>query len=46
MKSNKAVVKMMAPKKDQPIAPLVKQILERLGEDPQREGLARTPERV
>jgi GTP cyclohydrolase IA len=46
MKSNKAVVKVMAPKKDQPIAPLVKQILERLGEDPMREGLARTPERV
>ena len=46
MKSNKAVVKVMAPKRDQPIAPLVKQILERLGEDPQREGLARTPERV
>ncbi|MGD0360834.1 MAG: GTP cyclohydrolase I FolE, partial [Bryobacteraceae bacterium] len=31
---------------DQPIAPLVKQMLERLGEDPSREGLARTPERV
>ena len=50
MKSNKAAIKMMppklAPKKDQPIAPLVKQILERLGEDPLREGLARTPERV
>ena len=51
MKSNKALVKMMAPKitaakKEQPIAPLVKQILERLGEDPLREGLARTPERV
>ena len=46
MKSNKAVVKVMAPKRDQPIAPLVKQILERLGEDTQREGLARTPERV
>jgi GTP cyclohydrolase I len=46
MKSNKAVVKVMAPKREQPIAPLVKQILESLGEDPQREGLARTPERV
>lgn len=50
MKSNKAAIKVMAPqlahKKDQPIAPLVKQILERLGEDPRREGLARTPERV
>ncbi len=28
------------------IAPLVKQMLERLVEDPEREGLARTPERV
>ena len=50
MKSNKAVIKVMAsklaPQSDQPIAPLVKQILERLGEDPLREGLARTPERV
>jgi GTP cyclohydrolase I len=46
MKSNKAVVKVMAPKRDQPIAPLVKQILEHLGEDPLREGLVRTPERV
>ena len=44
MKSNKATVKVMTPKADaapidQPIAPLVKQILERLGEDPRREGL-------
>jgi GTP cyclohydrolase I len=31
---------------DPSIAPLVKQILERLGEDAGREGLARTPERV
>jgi len=46
MKSNKAVVKVMASKKNTPIAPLVKQILESLGEDPLREGLARTPERV
>ena len=51
MKSNKANVKVMTPKADaapvdQSIAPLVKQILERLGEDTQREGLARTPERV
>ena len=50
MKSNKAVIKVMAskpaPQMDEPIAPLVKQILERLGEDPRREGLARTPERV
>ena len=31
---------------DQPIAPLVKQMLTLLGEDAGREGLARTPERV
>jgi GTP cyclohydrolase I len=36
----------MTPKADARIAPLVKQILERLGEDAAREGLARTPERV
>jgi GTP cyclohydrolase I len=46
MKSNKAVVKMMRPKRDQPIAPRVREILEQLGEDPLREGLQRTPERV
>jgi len=46
MKSNKATVKVMTPKADAPIAPLVKQILERLGEDTAREGLVRTPERV
>jgi GTP cyclohydrolase IA len=51
MKSNKATVKVMTPKADAAlvdpsIAPLVKQILERLGEDAGREGLARTPERV
>jgi GTP cyclohydrolase I len=50
MKSNKANVKVMTPKADaaanESIAPLVKQMLERLGEDPGREGLARTPERV
>jgi GTP cyclohydrolase IA len=50
MKSNKTVIKVMAskpaPQRDEAIAPLVKKILERLGEDPLREGLARTPERV
>jgi GTP cyclohydrolase I len=46
MKSNKAVVKMIHPKQEQPIAPLVREILVQLGEDPLREGLQRTPERV
>jgi GTP cyclohydrolase I len=46
MKSNKAVVKMMRPKVDLPIAPRVREILEQLGEDPLRDGLQRTPERV
>ena len=47
MKSNKAVVKMMHPPMgDQSIAPLVEEILGRLGEDPKRDGLARTPQRV
>ena len=47
MKSNKAVVKVMSPKsQEQAIAPLIRELLERLGEDPRRDGLARTPERV
>jgi len=46
MKSNKATVKVMTPKVDEPIAPLVKEMLDLLGEDVRREGLARTPERV
>jgi GTP cyclohydrolase I len=47
MKSNKAVVKMMHPPiGDQAIAPLVEEILGRLGEDPKRDGLSRTPQRV
>src|SRR6202789_3970220 len=46
MKSNKAVGKMMRPKPEQNIAPHVREILEQLGEDPMREGLQRTPERV
>ncbi len=46
MKSNrKAVVKVMPPKRES-IAPLVREIISRLGEDPTREGLGRTPERV
>ncbi|HLY19730.1 MAG TPA: GTP cyclohydrolase I FolE [Bryobacteraceae bacterium] len=46
MKSNKANVKVMTPQADESIAPLVKGILDRLGEDVQRDGLVRTPERV
>jgi GTP cyclohydrolase I len=47
MKSNKAVVKVMPPNhKEEDIAPLVREMLEKLGEDPSREGLERTPQRV
>ena len=47
MKSNKAVVKVMqAAKQEKDIAPLVEEILGALGEDPKRDGLVRTPERV
>ena len=43
----KAVVQVLTPKQDEkPIAPLVEQMLTLLGEDPDREGLRRTPERV
>jgi GTP cyclohydrolase I len=46
MKSNKAVVKVMRPAAGKNMAPQVRQILEAIGEDPSREGLLRTPERV
>jgi len=46
MKSHKAAVKVMTPKADGSIAPLIKEMLGRLGEDVRREGLVRTPERV
>ena len=47
MKSNKAIVKVMHPKPEEPgLAPLIKEVLERLGEDPRRDGLLQTPERV
>jgi GTP cyclohydrolase I len=47
MKSRKAVVKVMSPKQEPPdLAPLVKQMLVHLGEDPERDGLMRTPHRV
>ena len=47
MKSNKAVVKMMNPQSEEAsIAPLIEELLVRLGEDPKRDGLLRTPIRV
>jgi GTP cyclohydrolase IA len=46
MKSNKAVVKVIRPREEETIAPLIKEALVRLGENPQREGLTRTPQRV
>jgi GTP cyclohydrolase I len=47
MKSNKAVIKVMqAAAQEKNIAPLVEEILGALGEDPKRDGLRRTPERV
>ena len=47
MKSNKAVVKVISAKVEaKPIAPLIEEVLERLGEDPKRDGLVRTPRRV
>jgi GTP cyclohydrolase IA len=45
-KSNKAIVKVLRPGGERGIAPLVKEILGKLGEDPERQGLLRTPERV
>jgi len=46
MKSNKAVVKVIRAHDEPNIAPLIKDILVKLGENPDREGLARTPQRV
>ena len=46
MKSNKAVVKVIRPKREEGIAPHIEEILRKIGEDPKRQGLARTPERV
>jgi GTP cyclohydrolase I len=46
MKSNKAIVKVMPPGKEQEIAPLIAELLGRIGEDPNRDGLVRTPQRV
>jgi GTP cyclohydrolase I len=35
-----------SPEEEQPIAPLIRELLGRLGEDPHRDGLSRTPVRV
>ena len=47
MKAKKALVKVMQPKMDEDsIAALMKKLLVKIGEDPAREGLFRTPERA
>jgi len=47
MKTSKAVVKVIGSKLEQAdLAPMVREILHRLGQDPRREGLASTPQRV
>ena len=47
MKSTKALVKVIPAKPEEPgLAPLVREMLVKLGEDPTREGLANTPFRV
>jgi GTP cyclohydrolase I len=46
-KKHRAVVKVLSPKReDKPIAPLIHGLLDAIGEDPNRDGLQRTPERV
>jgi len=47
MKPNEAVVKMMQPRPDEEsIASMMRKILSKIGEDPSREGLVRTPDRA
>ena len=47
MALSKAAVRVIDSKvEEQPLAPLIRDLLGRLGEDPQRDGLVRTPERV
>jgi len=46
-KKQRAVVKVLSPKRDdKPIAPFIRGVLDAIGEDPNREGLERTPDRV
>jgi GTP cyclohydrolase IA len=47
MNKKRAVVKIISPgRQEKPIAPLIREVIEALGEDTKREGLVRTPERV
>ena len=47
MKRQKAAVQVLKPKQEEAtIAPLIREVLALVGEQPDREGLARTPERV
>ncbi len=47
MKTNKAVIKVLEPKTDElTIAPHIEAVLRELGENPNREGLALTPQRA
>lgn len=47
MASAKAAIRVIRSKPaEQPVAPLIRELLERLGENPGRDGLGRTPERV
>ena len=47
MNKKRAVVKVISPNKQEtPIAPLIGEVIAALGEDPKRDGLVRTPERV
>src|SRR6202051_3290824 len=46
MKSDKAVLTMPPKQDDETISSMMRKILERIGEDPAREGLVRTPDRA
>lgn len=46
MKSNKALVKVIGRQPESDIAPLIKEVLAKLVDDPERAGLLRTPQRV
>jgi GTP cyclohydrolase I len=46
MNKRRKVVELISPPAPAPIAPLIRSMIESLGEDPTRDGLLRTPERV